>query len=173
VSTPDLVSSADAVDREAAWLAAYDATDGLPGLLRAYGGPFDVVQAYVPRTPAQRQRRLYVTRGQIRAERFGFNRMINHYPFVLRLYWPQSSPSGQAESVQRDFDAAVELVLRRINGPVLTFPLDKTHGARFMSVAQDPNDIVVDFADPEQSMLAKADLSATIAYVADDKDYTS
>jgi len=166
------VSSADAVDREAAWLAAYDATDGLPGLTKAYGGPFDVVQAYVPRTPAQRKRRLHVTRGQIRAERFGFNRMINHYPFILRLYWPQTSTSGQAESVQRDFDAAVELVLQRINGP-LAMPLDKTHGARFMSVAQDPNDIVVDFADPEQSILAKADLTATITYVADDQDYTS
>lgn len=166
------MSSADAVDREAAWLADYNAADGLPGLLAGYGGPFDVVQAYVPRTPAQRQRRLYVTRGQIHAERFGFNRMINHYPFMLRLYWPQSSPTGQAESVQRDFDAAVELVLQRINGP-LALPLDKTHGARFMSVAQNPNDIIVDFADPEQSILAKADLSATITYTADDQDYTS
>lgn len=163
------MSTADAVAREAAWLSAYSAADGLPGLLAVNGGPFDVVQAYVPRTGAQRQSRLYVTRTQLRVERFGFNRKINHHSFMLRLYWPQTSPSGQAESVQADFDAAVDLVVQRVSGLVM----DKTHGARFLSVAEDPADIDVQFADPEQSIQARAELTATITYQADDQDYTS
>lgn len=163
------MSTADAVARETEWLAAYDVADGLPGLLKGNGGPFDAVQAYVPRTGAQRQSRLYVTRTQLRVERFGFNRKINHHSFMLRLYWPQSSPSGQAESVQADFDAAVDLVVQRISGLVM----DKTHGARFLSVAENPVDIDVQFADPEQSIQARAELAATITYQADDQDYTS
>ncbi|MDX3245829.1 hypothetical protein [Streptomyces sp. ME18-1-4] len=155
--------------REAAWLSAYDASDGLPGLLKANGGPFDVVQAYVPRTGAQRQSRLYVTRSYLRVERFGFNRKINHHTFMLRLYWPQSSPSGQAESVQADFDTAVDLVVQRVSGLFM----DKTHGARFLSVAEDPNAIDVQFADPEATIQAKAELTATVTYQADDQDYTS
>jgi hypothetical protein len=163
------VSTADAVKREAEWLRAYSAADGLPALLKGVGGPFDVVQAYVPRTGAQRQSRLYVTRSQLRVERFGFNRKINHHTFTLRLYWPQSSPSGQAESVQQDFDDAIDLVVQRISG---LFG-DKTHGARFLSVAEDPADIDVQFTDPEASVQAKAELVATITYQADDQDYTS
>ena len=163
------MSSADAVQREADWLAAYDASDGLPALLKGQGGPFDVVQAYVPRTPNQRQSRVYVVRSNLRVERFGFNRKINHHTFMLRLYWPQSSPSGQAESVQADFDTAVDLVVQRISGLFM----DKTHGARFLSAAENPTDIDVQFADPEQSIQAKAELTATITYQADDVDYTS
>lgn len=170
------MSSADAVDREAAWLASYSAADGLPGLLRAFGGPFDVVQARRPRTPPKRRRCLFVLRRTIVVERFGFNRKINHYGFELQIEWPQTSPSGQAESVQADLDAAVELVIQRINGP-LTIPpngtLDKTHGARFMSVAENPATISVVFADPEQTLQANADLTCSITYQADDKDYTS
>lgn len=163
------MSTADAVARETAWLAGYDADDGLPGLLKAYGGPFDVVQAYVQRTGAQRQGRLYVTRSNLRVERFGFNRKINHHTFMLRLYWPQSSQSGQAESAQQDFDTAVDLVVQRISGLFM----DKTHGARFLSVAENPNDIDVQFGDPEASIQAKAELTALITYQADDQDYTS
>lgn len=155
--------------READWLRSYSAADGLPALLKTAGGPFDVVQAYVPRTGAQRQARLYVTRVALRVERFGFNRKINHHQFLLRLYWPQSSPSGQAESVQAAFDAAVDLVLQRVSGLFQ----DKTHGARFLSVAEDPAEIDVAFADPEASIQAKAELTATITYQADDQDYTS
>jgi len=157
------------VQREADWLRAYDAGDNLPGLLKTSGGPFDVVQAYVPRTGAQRQTRLYVTRAQLRVERFGFNRKINHHTFMLRLYWPQTSPSGQAESVQQDFDTAVDLVVQRVSGLVM----DKTHGARFLSVAEDPTQIDVQFADPEPSIQGKAELTATVTYQADDQDYTS
>lgn len=163
------MTSADAVAREAAWLTSFDPDDGLPGLLRAAGGPFDVVQPYVPRTGAQRQSRLYVTRSALRVERFGFNRKINHHTFMLRVYWPQTSPSGQAESVQADLDTAVDLVVQRISGLFQ----DKTHGARFLTVAEDPTAIDVQFVDPEALIQAKAELTATITYQADDQDYTS
>jgi len=158
-----------AVQKEAAWLAAYSAADGLPGLLKAYGGPWDIVQAYRARTPPHRKARLYVRRSNLRVERFGFNRKINHHTFMLHLYWPQSSPTGQAESVQEDFDNAVGLVVDRISGLFM----DKTHGARFLSVAEDPADIDVQFDDPDIPIQAKAELTATITYQADDQDYTS
>jgi hypothetical protein len=163
------VSSADAVDREAAWLATFDAADGLPGLLTTYGGLFDVVQARRPRTPAKRRRSLYVLRRTIMVERFGFNRKINHYGFELQIVWPQTSPTGQAESVQADLDVAVESVIQRVSGLFQ----DKTHGARFLSVAEDPTTINVLFADPEQTIQANADLTCSITYQADDQDYTS
>ncbi|NUP38164.1 MAG: hypothetical protein HOY76_14405 [Streptomyces sp.] len=167
------MSSADAVAREAAWLAAYSPADGLPGLLAAYGGPFDVVQPYKARTPAKRRRSLFVRRSSIVVERFGFNRKINHYGFELQIVWPQTSSTGQAESVQQALDDAVELVIQRINGPVNTMPLDKTHGARFMSVAENPTTITVLFEDPEQSLQQQADLKCLITYQADDQDYTA
>jgi hypothetical protein len=163
------VSSADAVARETAWLQAYTAADGLPALLKSSGGPFDVVQAYMPRTPAKRRRSLYVLRRGLVVERFGFNRKINHYTFELRVVWPQSSPTGQAESVQQSLDDAVELALKRVSGLFQ----DKTHGARFLSVAEDPTTINVVFGDPEQSIQAQADLTCSITYQADDQDYTS
>lgn len=165
------MSTADAVAREAAWLAAYSQADGLPGLLTGFGGPFDVVQAYYPRTPAARKNSLFVTRRAIRVERFGFSRMIAHYPFVLKIVWPLSSNSGAAELVQQALDDALDLVVQRISGPVVV-PLDKTHGARFLSVAEDPSGINVDVPDPEQA-IAMGEFKATITYTADDKDYLS
>lgn len=163
------MSSADAVDREAAWLSAFSEADGLPSLALAQGGPFDVVQARRPRTPAKRRRSLYVLRRTIVVERFGFNRKINHYGFELQIVWPQTSPSGQAESVQADLDVAVESVIQRVSGLFQ----DKTHGARFLSVAEDPTTINVVFGDPEQTIQAQADLTCSITYQADDQDYTS
>lgn len=166
------MSSADAVVREAAWLSAYSPSDGLPGLLSQWGGPFDTLQAYWPRTPAARQIQLYVTRRAVQVERFGFNRKINHYPFVLKILWPLSSGTGAAEPVQQALDDAIELVIQRINGPVVAFPLDKTHGARFMAVAEDPCLINVDITDPE-SAITQGQFRATVTYSADDRDYTS
>ncbi len=165
------MSTADAVVRETGWLTSYSPADGLPALLSSLGGPFDVVQSYWPRTPAARQVQLYVTRRAIQVERFGFSRKIIHYPFVLRIIWPLSSQSGSAEVVQQSLDDAVELVLQRVNGP-LSLPLDKTHNARFMSVAEDPCVIGVDFSDPEQA-IAQGQFRATVTYTADDRDYLS
>jgi hypothetical protein len=163
------VSSADAVARETAWLTSYSAADSLPALLSGNGGPFDVVHAYWPRTPAQRRRSLFVLRRSLVVERFGFNRKINHHTFELRIVWPQTSRTGQAESVQQALDDAVDLVVQRVSGLFQ----DKTHGARFLSVAEDPTTINVVFGDPEQTIQANADLTCSITYQADDQDYTS
>lgn len=163
------MSTADAVTREAAWLASYNAADGMPALHVDQGGPFAVVQPYRRRTPPARSNQLYVTRTGIRVERFGFNRLIAHYQFTLRIYWPLSSRAGDAESVQQNLDDAVDLVLQRITGP-LALPMDKTHGARFMSVAEDPCVIDVQFP-PVSTVEPNPVLEALITYAADDKDY--
>lgn len=162
-------STADAVTREAAWLAAYSSADGLPPLTTGNGGPFDIVQPYLPRTPHARRSQLYVVRRDLKVDRFGFNRKITHYQFELRIIWPQSSSTGEAEAVQQNLDNAIDLVLRRVSG----LPGDKTHGARFMAVAEDPCEIDVNFADPWVSMEARADLQCTVSYRADDQDFYS
>lgn len=163
--------TADAVVRETAWLTTFSPTDGLPALQTSLGGPFDVVQAYWPRTPATRTNQLYVLRGMIQSDRLGFSRRIDKYHFRLRIIWPLSSSTGAWEPVQQALDDAVDLVLQRIIGPVNAMPLDKTHGARFLEVAEDPCLIDVQFSDPETAA-ATAQLEATITYTASDRDYT-
>ncbi|MFD9632826.1 hypothetical protein [Streptomyces violascens] len=160
------MSTADAVDREAAWLASFG--DGLPALLAAAGGPFDVVQAYLRRTPQGRTKQLYVTRRHLREERFAHPRRMPRYQFELRIIWPMSSNSGAAEDSQRALDEAVDLVLQRVGG----FVGDKSHGGRFLSAAENPPEVTVSFSDPERSMDARADLEATVSYWADDTEIT-
>ncbi|MFI0914226.1 hypothetical protein [Streptomyces abikoensis] len=160
------MSSADAVAREAAWLSDFNPADGLPALLATLGGPFDVVQAYMPRTPAQRRAQLYVLRRQVREERTAHVRRMARHLFELRVIWPASSPSGSGEDSQQTLDNAIELILQRVGGLML----DKTHGGRFLSVAENPGEVTVDFADPEPSLRDRADLRCTITYWADDAE---
>lgn len=157
-------STATAVAREAAWLAAYNPADGLPALLKGQGGPFDVVQPYWPRTPAARRNALYVMRRNIASVRTANVRSMDRYWFLLRIVWPLSSRTGGAEVVQQALDDAVELVLTRVGGLFM----DKTHGGRFLSVAENPAQTDVDFLDPETSIAANADLRVDITYWADD-----
>ncbi|MEV6580275.1 hypothetical protein AB0M92_19155 [Streptomyces sp. NPDC051582] len=158
------MSSADAVARETAWLSAFDPEDGLPALLAAQDGPFDVLQGYLPRTPIQRRRQLYVMRRRIQEVRTANVRRMARYNFELQITWPASSPSGSAEEPQQALDNAVDLVLQRIGGLML----DKTHGGRFLSVAEDPAEVSVVFADPDPSLRGNADLTCSISYSADD-----
>lgn len=160
------MSTADAVTREAAWLTT--SGDGLPALLASLGGPFDVVQPYLRRTPQGRATQLYVTRRSIREERFAHPRRMPRYRFELRIVWPMSSTNGSAENSQQALDNAVDLVLQRVGG----FVGDKSHGGRFLSVAENPAEVTVDFSDPERSMDARADLEATVSYWADDAEIT-
>lgn len=158
------MSSADAVAREAAWLVEFNPADGLPALHVSQGGPFDVIQAYLPRTPQQRRTQLYVLRRRLQEVRTAHvRRMVRHH-FELRIIWPASSPSGATEGPQQSLDEANELVLQRVGGLML----DKTHGGRFLSVAEDPAEVVVDYADPADSIAARADLLCTVSYAADD-----
>ncbi|MCY0917056.1 hypothetical protein OS965_02545 [Streptomyces sp. H27-G5] len=158
------MSSADAVIREAAWLVDFNAVDGLPALHASQGGPFDVVQAYLPRTPQQRRPQLYVIRRRLQEVRTAHVRRMARHWFELRVVWPTSSPSGAAEGPQQALDDAVELVLQRIGGLML----DKTHGGRFLSVAEDPAEVTVEYSDPTESLPNRADLLCAISYAADD-----
>lgn len=152
----------DAVDREAAWLTT--SGDGLPDLLADVGGPWDNIQAYWSRTPATRQKSVYVLRRTIRDQRTANIRRTPTYEFLLKIVWPISTSTGAAEKEQRALDAAVGLLLKRIDGPLM----DKTHGGRFLSVAENPRYVDVTFLDPEQTLSQVAALRAEVMYSADD-----
>jgi hypothetical protein len=164
-----VVSSSDAVSREAAWLSAYSATDGLPALLAPNGGPWDIVQPYLPRTPAQMKRSIFVLRHTTKVERFANIQKINKYSFRLICWWSLLAASGSAEAEQQNFDNAIELVLQRITALIQ----DKTHGGRFLSVAEDPADIEVQYHDPMQTLDALNTFIAEISYSADDPNYNA
>jgi hypothetical protein len=163
------MSLADAVTRETAWLTTTG--DGLPALLTANGGPWDVIQAYQPRTPQTRKTQLYVVRRRFPTRRFAQQRRIATHYFQLRARWPigaSTTGTGIAEAEQQALDNALMLLVERIEG----FPLDKSHGGRFLSVAEAPNgaEIDVQLGDPEQE-IPTGFLTATVAYTADDQDY--
>jgi hypothetical protein len=156
------MGTADAVDREVAWLTT--SGDGLPDLLANVGGPWDNIQAYWARTPATRQKSVYVLRRTIRDQRTANIRRMPTHAFLLKIVWPISTASGSAEKEQRALDDAIDLLLKRIDGPML----DKTHGGRFLSVAENPRYVDVDYTDPEQSLSQVGALRVEITYSADD-----
>ena len=163
------MSLADAVVREAAWLATYG--DGLPALLSVNGGPFDVVQPYAPRSPVTRQTQLYVLRRRTVTARFSQQRRLMTHTFQATVTWPigqGTTAVGLAETEQQNLDDALGLLIQRLEG----FVDDKSHGGRFMSVGEAPNgtQFAVEYGDPVKAMAAGF-LTATVAYTADDGDY--
>lgn len=162
------MSTADAVARETAWLRDYSPTDGLPNLL-APTGPWTVIQAYVPRVTAERQTGIYVLRHQFKIARFANVRSMTTHHFRLKLVWPLSSGSGSAESDLQAFDNAIDLLLQRIAGPIG----DKTHGGRFLSVAESHDHITVDQDDPDVTIPATAQFFGTVTYSADDQEFAN
>jgi hypothetical protein len=160
------MSTSDAAAREAAWLSANN--DSLPKLLAADGGPWDNIQAYWPRSLQTRQTGLFVMRPSFRETRFSAQRKLVTYQFHIRAWWPiGSTENGQQiwELEQAALDAAIELLLERIRG----FVEDKTHGGRFLSVAEGPlpGHIDVHFEDPDRT--APALLRADLHYEADEQ----
>jgi hypothetical protein len=125
------VSTADAEAREAAWLATTG--DTLPALL-ATAGPWQVVQAFWPGAKfAAKKTGIYVQRRHTRVYRFGGQRLMPQYEFALKLVWPvRAAQQGMAEAEAQNFAAAVELLRQRVDG----LPFNKTHGGRFLSVAE-------------------------------------
>ncbi len=156
-----MATTADAIARETAWLRT--GGDGLPALEAANGGPFDVVQAYFPRTPASEQRSLFVMRNRLRSVRFANIRNMAKHHLLLRLWWPAVAGDGAVESDQQALDDAVELVFARIGGTLG----DKTHGGRFLSVAES-GDQEATFHDPMRSLPEVGALICDITYDADD-----
>lgn len=163
---PPFVTTADAVARETAWLTT--SGDSLPALLTSAGGKWDVIQGYAPRAwaPGARKNQIWVLRRSIRIERFGDIRRMAKYEFELVLNWALSSRTGSAEADQTAFDAAIDDVVTRIGGLLQ----DKTHGGRFLSVAEDPTLIDVTFEPPMQT-ISEARFEAHITYGADDFDF--
>lgn len=163
------MSTADAVARETAWLTTTG--DGLPALLSANGGPWDVIQAYMPRTPQTRKTQIYVMRRKVTTARFTQQRRIATYVFHLSLIWPTGATTTGTpllEDEQAALDAAVDLLRQRVEG----FVGDKSHGGRFMSVAEAPEHTTfdVDFVDPATTF-NEGRLLAAATYLADDRDY--
>jgi hypothetical protein len=166
------VSTGTAVTREAAYLQI-PGTDGLPALLSANGGPWNIVQAYWTPSRGTRVTRLYLVRGSLRETRFAAHRKIDSYNFVAKLYWPVGATTtgdGMWEAEQLAFEAAIDLLLQRIRQT----DMDHTHGS-FLSVAEAPqgSGIEVHQTDPEVSANSKpSELTATVTYSADDRDFT-
>ena len=163
-----MTSYSDALDREIDWLTAVDT---LPALLAADGGPFAIAQARWPRTMAKQKRALYLTRmagHSAEVDRFANVRQMMRHRFVLHLMWPLNLGTGKAEDEQLAFEQAIDKVLARVLG----LPFDKTHGGRFLSVAEGPEHVVVEQDDPAQG-IAEQIFTARITYSADDPETTN
>ena len=162
--------TSDAVAREAAWLAR--SGDGIPALLKSDGGLWDVVQAYWPGDRlASEMSGIYVTRSQLDDDHPSVWRYRPRHIFRLKLVWPvNTAASPPAETEQQTFDDAIGDLLRRIRGPLG----DKTHGGRFLSVAEVPTEksVTVAFDDPEITIPATKELRATVTYYADDSEFS-
>jgi hypothetical protein len=157
------MSTADVVARETAWLQA--AGDSLPALLTANSGPWQVVQAYWPRTPHANQRGIYVVRARLLDPRVSSQRIRPRYQLTLKCVWPVVATSaGLLESEQQNLDSALDPLMQRIRGPVG----DKSHGGRFLSAGENPRTVDVPFEDPERTMAAAKRLLATVVYFIDD-----
>ena len=163
----------DALDREAAWLNSYG--DGLPALAKQHGGVFQIVQARWPRVPASRKTAIYVLRApssSAKVERFANVRSMLSTRVVLHLFWPLTNSTGSGEAEQAAFEQAIDQIITRVQGPLG----DKTHGGRFLSVAEGPAGISIDYPDPAAAMASGTGtgvFEAAIAYDADDPDYAN
>ncbi len=129
------MSFADALTREAAWLRADLAGDGLLPLLDTVGdlsGPFQTVEAYGRRLD-QRGHQLFVCRDPYVERNAGNVWREGVHGIALMILWRQQSNASRAEIDQLALDEAIERVLDRVRG----LPTDHTHGGRFFSVAED------------------------------------
>lgn len=157
------MSTADAVARETAWLNTIG--DGLPSLPASAGGPWQVIQAYWTRTPAANKTGIYVLRPGLDDQRASNQRIRPRYLMRLRLIWPvTTTTTSLLETAQSDFDAAIDLLVQRVRGPLG----DKTHGGRFLSAGEVPRTVTVQWEDPEVTMAQFKQLRAAAVYSIDD-----
>jgi hypothetical protein len=164
MTTPDPTSTA--VAREAAWLAI--SNDTLPDLSAA---GWEVIQAYWPGARwASQKPGIYVTRRMTNDDHPNAQRYRPQYTFTLKLHWPVRNPTPPiAETEQQAFDTAIGYLLMRIRG----LPEDKTHGGRFLTVAEVPGTTgaSVDYEDPALTIAADKELRATVSYRADEIEF--
>lgn len=169
-------TTADAVQREADWLST--ANDGLPNLLVAAGGRWDFVNAYWRRTPPQRSRVVWVNKGHMTIRRHAHVRKIIAYHFELELWWPMANQTGSAETDQAEFDLAINDVVMRVSGFGYTpsTVADKTHGGRFLSVAETEfSGDSIEVATPPSiaTLPVGVGFQATVTYAADDYEFNN
>lgn len=159
------MSTATAETREAAWLTT--SGDGLPALLAADGGPWEVLQAFDPvARRAKKKRALYVMSRSLADSRVSNLRIRPQYAITLDLTWTVRTPTPPiAETEQQNLKDAVDLILQRVRG----FPGDKTHGGRFLSAGEAGGRPDVSYGDPFQGIEGSGgELYAVISYRADD-----
>lgn len=158
-----VVTIATAVTRETAWLSV--TTDSLPALVTP-AGPFDVVQAYWPGNRfAASKRAVYVDARDLDDQRVSNQRIRPQYQITLTIIWPvKGTGPDLAETEQQNLRDAADLVVQRIRG----LPGDKTHGGRFLSVAENPRSVRVAEEDPEVTIPRDDRLRLTVTYRADD-----
>jgi hypothetical protein len=157
------VSTGTAVARETAWLNTIG--DGLPALPASAGGPWQIIQGYWPRTPATNKTGIYVRRATLADNRASNQRIRPRYDMLLVLVWPVIvTGTALLETAQADLDAATDLLVQRIRGPLG----DKTHGGRFLSAGEVPRVVQVQFDDPEMTMGQFKQLRAQARYAIDD-----
>ena len=150
--------------RETTWLTTTG--DTLPSLLTVNGGPWDVIQAFWPRTPNTQQTQIYVMSFTISDERAANIRIRPQYEITLELHWPvRLTSTPLAEGEQQAFRNAIDLLVQRIRGTIG----DKTHGS-FLSVAEVPRQpgVHVAIEHPGVTVPASKELRATVTYFADD-----
>jgi len=158
------VTTDTAVARETAWLATI--TDALPYLPSYAGGAWDVVQGFWPGSRITTQKTgIYLWARTISDPRISNQRIRAQYEFTLKLIWPVKAQAGPlAETEQQNLATAVDAVVRRIRGLVG----DKTHGGRFLSVAENPRTVTVSFEDAEATIPETKALYGSVVYRADD-----
>jgi hypothetical protein len=166
------MTTADAVAREAAWLQTTG--DSLPSLLAEDGGPWDIVQGYWPGAREHvNLHGIYVDALTPVDLRVASMRIRPQYPFVLTLIWPvkaqgatagTSSKSLIAETEQQNLDSAAALVIQRIRG----FTGDKSHGGRFLSVAENPRKVTYAKEEASVTIPQHRALLGKITYFGDD-----
>lgn len=170
-------TTADVCDREAAFLNLTN--DGLPVLLASAGGKWDVVQAYIPRTPARLQKTIWVTRPDFFIARTAEQRSMPTYAIELRLRWPvTATSSGDMEDEQRAFDAAIHDVVFRVLGTPPSFQngigMDKTHDGQFLSAAENPGHVQVRVTPADDAWKTTPVVyTAFITYAVDDYDFNN
>jgi hypothetical protein len=158
------LSTDTVITREVEWLSTTD--DSLPVLVKTDmqdgSAPFDVIAGYWPRQPGN-VRAVYVLKlnTQVIAETPG--RVMPRHTMSLRVRYPIIN--GDLVVAQQGLDAALELLLLRVVGPLQT----KTHGGRFLACAEplvwgQPGVTVV-LDDPAR---ADGSLTASVTYVIDD-----
>lgn len=168
-------TTADACDREAKFLNL--TSDGLPVLPVAAGGKWDLIQAYIPRTPERLQKQIWVTRPDFVIGRSTNQRTMPTYSIELRLRWPVTSTgTGAMEDEQRAFDTAIDDVVMRVLGTPPGFQggvgMDKTHDGGFLSAAENPRHVQVLVTPADEAWKTTPIVyTARILYSADDYEF--